>query len=97
MGDFRSGPRSSTTGPATPRSTSPPPTAPDHPLRSPRARIVTRAFYFDLGPIPLPEVLGADDAQQARWVPISELPALEDQLFEDHGCILDHFVGLYPG
>lgn len=68
----------------------------DHPLRSPRARIVTRAFYFDLGPIPLPEVLGADDAQQARWVPISELPALEDQLFEDHGCILDHFVGLYP-
>ncbi len=66
----------------------------DHPLRSPRGGLVTRAFYFDLGQIPLPEVHAADDAQAVRWVPITELPALEEQLFEDHACILDRFVGL---
>jgi len=44
----------------------------------------------------LPEVEGRDDAARARWVPIAELPQLEEQLFEDHACILDHFQGLFP-
>jgi bifunctional NMN adenylyltransferase/nudix hydrolase len=65
----------------------------DHPLRSPRGRLITQAFYFDLGDIRLPEVKGADDAQEAKWVPVAELSALEDQLFEDHAVILDRFVG----
>jgi len=67
----------------------------DHPLRSARGRIITHAFYFDLGNIRLPEVEGADDAQEAKWVPLTDLPQLEDQLFEDHAAILDRFVGVY--
>ena len=67
----------------------------DHPLRSARGRIITHAFYFDLGHIRLPEVEGADDAQEAKWVALADLPQLENQLFEDHAAILDHFVGVY--
>ena len=69
----------------------------DHPGRSARGRIITMAYHFDLGDERLPEVEGRDDAARARWVPIAELPALEEQLFEDHACILDHFLGLFPG
>lgn len=68
----------------------------DHPLRSPRGRIITGAYHFDLGNVPLPEVKGQDDAREARWVPIADLPGIEDQLFEDHACILDHFLGWLP-
>jgi ADP-ribose pyrophosphatase YjhB (NUDIX family) len=64
--------------------------------RSPRGRIITNAFHFDLGDAEFPDVQGADDAKLAKWMPLAELPSLESQLFEDHACILDHFVGLYP-
>lgn len=67
----------------------------DHPGRSPRGRIITHAYHFDLGGIALPEVQGADDAMEARWIPIADLPGLEDQLFDDHAAILDRFVGVY--
>ncbi|MBK7002406.1 MAG: NUDIX domain-containing protein [Rhodoferax sp.] len=67
----------------------------DHPQRSPRARIVTQAFHFDLGAVRLPEVKGADDALEARWIPVADLAHMEDQLFEDHAAILDRFVGVY--
>lgn len=67
----------------------------DHPRRSSRGRIVTTAFHFDLGAVKPPEVHGQDDAKEAKWVPIADLPAIEAQLFEDHICILDHFCGVY--
>lgn len=67
----------------------------DHPLRSARGRLITNAFYFDLGAIRLPEIQGADDALEAKWIPIDSLAQLEDQLFEDHAAILDRFVGVY--
>jgi bifunctional NMN adenylyltransferase/nudix hydrolase len=68
----------------------------DHPLRSPRGRIVTEAFHFELQDSHLPEVRGRDDAKEAKWIPIVELPRLESQLFEDHACILDHFLNTFP-
>jgi bifunctional NMN adenylyltransferase/nudix hydrolase len=68
----------------------------DHPLRTPRGRIITSAYHFDLGSVHLPEVRGQDDAKEAHWVPIADLPTLEEQLFEDHACILDHFLGWLP-
>jgi bifunctional NMN adenylyltransferase/nudix hydrolase len=68
----------------------------DHPARSPRGRIITNAFHFGLGDVDPPDVVGSDDAKLAKWIPIAQLPSLEPQLFEDHACILDHFVGLYP-
>jgi len=67
----------------------------DHPLRSARGRLITNAFHFDLGNIRLPEIKGSDDALEATWVPLADLPKLEEQLFEDHAAILDRFVGVY--
>ena len=67
----------------------------DHPGRSPRGRLVTTAFHFELDTTHLPQVRGQDDAKEAKWVPLAELSALEDQLFEDHASILDHFCGLF--
>ena len=67
----------------------------DHPGRSARGRIVTMAYHFDLGDERLPEVEGRDDAERARWTPITELSQMEEQIFEDHACILDHFLGLW--
>lgn len=67
----------------------------DHPDRSLRGRTITHAHWFDLGQCRLPEVHGADDAAQARWVPVTELAGMENQFFEDHFNMLEHFLGLH--
>lgn len=67
----------------------------DRPQRSPRARIVTMAFHIDLGGEP-PPVRGADDAQDAEWAEVAGLLAREQELFEDHASILDHFLRIFP-
>ncbi|MDR3352035.1 MAG: bifunctional nicotinamide-nucleotide adenylyltransferase/Nudix hydroxylase [Zoogloeaceae bacterium] len=66
----------------------------DHPDRSQRGRVITHVHWFDLKRETLPEVTGADDAALAKWVPITQLPALEAECFEDHFHILDHFLGI---
>lgn len=66
----------------------------DHPDRSTRGRTITHAHFFDLKHTRLPEVQGADDAAEARWVPQTELAGMEGELFEDHFNILNHFLGL---
>jgi bifunctional NMN adenylyltransferase/nudix hydrolase len=66
----------------------------DHPDRSQRGRVITHAFYFDFGERMLPDIAGSDDAAEARWVPIAELPSLEEQFHDDHFHILDCFLGL---
>jgi bifunctional NMN adenylyltransferase/nudix hydrolase len=68
----------------------------DHPDRSQRGRVITHAFYFELGDRLRLEVAGGDDAEEARWVPIAELPSLEDQFHDDHFHILDSFLGITP-
>src|ERR1700747_68574 len=59
--------------------------------RSARGRTITHAFKFELYNGPLTKVKGADDAEKARWVPISELDSSE--VFEDHYEIIQHFLG----
>ncbi len=70
----------------------------DHPGRSPRGRIISMAFYFDLGNLRLPEVQSEQDpdkgARHAAWVPVKDLAGMEDRFFEDHFHILDHFFKL---
>jgi bifunctional NMN adenylyltransferase/nudix hydrolase len=65
----------------------------DHPQRSQRGRTITHAHYFALpeGTAP-PSVEGADDAQAARWFPVSQLPSMTELLCEDHFQIIDHFL-----
>ena len=66
----------------------------DHPDRSLRGRTITHAHYFDLGERELPELRAGDDAQAAAWVPIEDIPALEDRFYDDHFHMLDHFLEL---
>ncbi len=66
----------------------------DHPDRSQRGRTITHAHYFDLKTRQLPAVTAADDAALAQWVPVASLPAMEEQFFEDHFHILNHFLQL---
>ena len=66
----------------------------DHPDRSQRGRTITHAHYFDLGDEAFPSVRADDDAMQVEWVDVERLPALEDEFFEDHFHMLDHFLVL---
>jgi len=67
----------------------------DHPQRSQRGRTITHAHHFVLPPSKgHPAVQGADDARGARWVPVSELPRMTRELFEDHFHVIDHFLSI---
>ena len=68
----------------------------DHPQRSLRGRVITQAYFFDLGQEPLPEVRGGDDAAHAEWLPQQQLGAMQDQFHDDHWHILDQFLDLSP-
>lgn len=65
----------------------------DHPNRSLRGRTITHAFHFDFPAGELPQVRGGDDAEKARWFPISEALEMGTRLFEDHLHILEFFLG----
>ena len=66
--------------------------------RSNRGRIITRAFLFKLpeyvvnGKISLPKVKGEDDAEKAKWFPLSEVKGMSEQLFEDHYDIIETMI-----
>lgn len=64
----------------------------DYPNRSLRGRIVTHAFCVLLKSGPLPKIKAASDAKKAEWVPLNEFYKMQDQMFEDHFYIIDHFV-----
>ena len=65
----------------------------DHPERSQRGRTITHAFHFDFLAGELPEVRGGDDADKARWIPVSEALDMGPKLYEDHLHILEFFLG----
>lgn len=65
----------------------------DHPERDMRGRVITHAFYIKLsaeGSLPL--VNGADDAAEALWMPLAELPLHEENFYSDHFHIIDSFI-----
>jgi bifunctional NMN adenylyltransferase/nudix hydrolase len=65
----------------------------DDPYRSTIGRVITQAFHIKLADATsLPKVKGADDAEKAKWVPISELR--EEDFFDDHYFIIQYFLGL---
>lgn len=65
----------------------------DHPDRSLRGRTITHAFHFEFPSGELPPAKGSDDADKARWVPVSQALEMSNQLFEDHRHILEFFLG----
>lgn len=65
----------------------------DHPQRSERGRTVTHAFLIELPAGPLPKVKGGDDAAQAMWFPLQDIEKKRDTLYEDHGDIVEFFLG----
>lgn len=66
----------------------------DHPNRSERGRIITHAFFFDLGHRILPQVTAADDANHVVWMEIAKIAELESQFHDDHFMILDRCLGI---
>lgn len=63
----------------------------DDPNRSARGRTITHAFLIRLrDETALPRVKGMDDADKARWVPISQLRP--EDFFEDHYHIIMNMV-----
>lgn len=64
----------------------------DYPGRSLRGRTLTFAFKLNLGSGPLDKVKGSDDADKAFWLPLNEALQREEEFFEDHFFIIQHFL-----
>lgn len=65
----------------------------DNPHRSARGRTITHGFLISLPPdVNLPAVKGGDDAETARWWPISEVT--RNIMFEDHYDIIHYFYSM---
>jgi bifunctional NMN adenylyltransferase/nudix hydrolase len=67
----------------------------DHPLRSSRGRTITHVHHFKLSGDRLADFRSDDDAAEALWMPILDLAKIEDQFFEDHFHIINHFLRSY--
>ena len=64
----------------------------DSPGRSLRGRTITHAYFIQLKAGELPAVRGGDDAEKAHWMTLADLYAREDEIYEDHLQIIQHFV-----
>jgi bifunctional NMN adenylyltransferase/nudix hydrolase len=67
----------------------------DDPDRSQRGRTITTAFCFNLGSGDLPGVEGADDADKAWWMSLRDVNRHEEDFFEDHFAIIQHFTNRF--
>ncbi len=65
----------------------------DSPNRSQRGRTITHAFYFQFPSGPLPPVKGGDDARRAKWFSLSDVAAMDGQMYEDHWHIITSYLG----
>jgi len=68
----------------------------EHPERSIRGRVITRAYIIKLPNGPLSKITAADDAQRAMWIPLSVFAKMEDQMFEDHFHIINSMIAKLP-
>lgn len=64
----------------------------DHPDRSLRGRTITTAFLIVLPDKKLPRVRGSDDAEKAKWFPLSKFYGMTDVMYEDHHSIVSYMI-----
>ena len=65
----------------------------DDPYRSTIGRVITHAAHIKLKPdVKLPKIKGSDDADKAKWVPISEIR--ENEMYDDHYHVIQYFLGV---
>lgn len=65
----------------------------DSPHRSTLGRVITEARHIKLkDDVKLPRVKGMDDAEKAKWIPISEIR--EELCFDDHFHMISTFINL---
>lgn len=65
----------------------------DAPYRSLRGRTITNAGLIILNNVKeLPGVRGSDDAERAKWFPISEFYQMSERMFEDHYSIGTYMI-----
>ena len=65
----------------------------DNPSRSTRGRTITEAFLIKLDDSQsLPKVKGGDDAEAAKWFPLSEFYGMAEQMHEDHFHIVRKLI-----
>lgn len=67
----------------------------DHPLRTPRGRIMSEATHYHFSDGPRPELVCGSDADAADWFHKSDLLGMESRMFEDHPVMLDQFLGVF--
>ncbi|AUR85903.1 hypothetical protein NVP1081O_168 [Vibrio phage 1.081.O._10N.286.52.C2] len=69
----------------------------DDPKRSfPHTRI-SMAYHYDIKLNPdgtLPKVTAGDDAMSARWYTLSDVTAMQSNIYDDHYQIIQHFTGI---
>jgi len=64
------------------------------PERSLRGRIITHTYLISLKDGELPKIKNGDDAEKAKWVPLSVFKKMEDHMFEDHFAIINDMTKL---
>lgn len=66
----------------------------DDPNRSLRGRTITHAFLIRLEDTKaLPHVQGADDADEALWLPLESIRRNRARIYEDHFAIIQKMIG----
>lgn len=61
--------------------------------RSNRGRVISHTFLINFMNGICPVVKAADDAADARWIPIPQVANMRSQMFEDHYSIIDKMIG----
>lgn len=60
--------------------------------RDPRGRVITHAYHIELPDGQLPKVKGMDDAEKAKFIPLSSVTS--ETCYSDHYDIIRTFVGI---
>lgn len=64
----------------------------DFPGRSERGRVISHSFHYRLTSRALPDVTPGGNASETRWIHKSDLPKMQEVIYEDHLSIIDRYI-----